>query len=481
MKTFEDLLEVVENEEKLKQFLLSALSEYKNSSLYKEAVTAYEYYRRRNTTIIAYQKMLYKLTGEKVPDIWSANFKLRNGFYPKIVRQEVSHLLGNGIEFNKRATKDRLGGAKLDKQVIKLAKAALWGGVSFGFYNLDHIDDFTALEFVPLFGEEDGALHAGIRFWQVDDKKPLRLTLFEQDGYTEYIRRTGTHDKTESKKLEVLKEKQPYTIRVEKNALGETKIIDGQNYPSFPVVPFWGNEEHQSDFVGLQETIDCYDLMKSGLANDIDDAAMIYWLIQNSGGMDDVDLAKFVERMRTIKAAYVDEDGSTADAHTVDVPFQSREYILNKLREDLFNDAMALDTDKITAGNITATAIEAAYENLSMKCDDFENCVTDFLDGILALAGVPDESPTYKRSKIMNMAEDTQMVLSAAQYLDDETILKHLPFLNPDEIKDVQKRVLAEEVNRFDGRSEEVDGQATGENGEGNPDAVPSSAEGNNE
>ena len=473
MKTFEDLLEVVENEEKLKQFLLSALSEYKNSSLYKEAVTAYEYYRRRNTTIISYQKMLYKLTGEKVPDVWSANFKLRNGFYPKIVKQEVSHLLGNGIEFNDRSTKARLGGAKLDKTVMRLAKAALWGGVSFGFYNLDHIDPFTALEFVPLFGEEDGALHAGIRFWQVDDKKPLRLTLFEQDGYTEYIRRTGKHDKNESKKLEVLKEKQPYTIRVEKNALGETKIIDGQNYPSFPVVPFWGNEEHQSDFVGLQETIDCYDLMKSGLANDIDDAAMIYWLIQNSGGMDDVDLAKFVERMRTIKAAYVDEDGSTADAHTVDVPFQSREYILNKLREDLFNDAMALDTDKITAGNITETAIEAAYENLSMKCDDFENCVTDFLDGILALAGVPDESPTYKRSKIMNMAENTQMVLMAAQYLDDETILKHLPFLNPDEIADVQKRVIREEMERFnDGQSETADGQTAGEDGEGNTPSV---------
>lgn len=180
--------------------------------------------------------------------------------------------------------------------------------------------------------------------------------------------------------------------------------------------------------------------------------------------------------MRTIKAAYVDEDGSTADAHTVDVPFESREYILNKLREDLFNDAMALDTDKITAGNITATAIESAYENLSMKCDDFENCVTDFIDGILALAGVPDESPTYKRSKIMNMQEDTQMVLMAAQYLDTETILKHLPFLNPDEIEDVQKRVIREEMERFtDGQSKTTDGQTTSEDGEGNTPSVSAS------
>ena len=68
---------------------------------------------------------------------------------------------------------------------------------------------------------------------------------------------------------------------------------------------------------------------------------------------------------------------------------------------------------------------------------------------------------------------------AAAQYLDDETILKHLPFLNPDEIKDILKRVTKEEAGRFvnNGRSEEANGQETGSNGEGNTEPVPPSAE----
>ena len=34
-------------------------------------------------------------------------------------------------------------------------------------------------------------------------------------------------------------------------------------------------------------------------------------------------------------------------------------------------------------------------------------------------------------------------------YLDDETILKHLPFLNIDEIDDILKRKDAEEADRY--------------------------------
>ena len=41
------------------------------------------------------------------------------------------------------------------------------------------------------------------------------------------------------------------------------------------------------------------------------------------------------------------------------------------------------------------------------------------------------------------------MILTAAQYLDDETILKHLPFLTPDEVDEIQKRKAEEDLDRF--------------------------------
>lgn len=446
MKTYEDLLKVAEQPTRLMDFVREAINDHKTSILYKEAVVAYDYYRKRNTTITQYQKLLYTLSGEAVPDNYSANYKFINAFFPIFIKQEASHLLGEGVVFNDSKTKEKLGGDKFDNALMKAGLASLWGGVSFGFFNLDHIDIFKVTEFVPLLGEEDGGLHAGIRFWQLASNKPLRATLYLEDGFIEYRWKDGEG--------EIIKEKTPYVQIVQTSEMDGTEIIDGQNYPSFPIVPLWANEEHQSEFTGLREKIDGYDLIQSGFANDLDDLSQIYWVIQNAGGMDDVDLAKFIERMKTVRASTVDDGGATAEAHTIEVPYNARQTALDMIRDSLYRDAMALDTDKISAGNVTATAIEASYENLTLKCDGFESCVTDFIYALLALVGI-DDSPTFKRSKIINMAEDTQMVLNSAMYLDNETILKHLPFLNHDEIEDILKMNLAEEMDRYAVEDEE--------------------------
>lgn len=471
MQTYEDLLAVT-TDEGLQEFVQAAIYSHKQSDLYKEAVVAYDYFRRRNTTIGQYQKLLYTISGEAVPDNYSANFKLSNAFFPIFIKQETSHLLGEGVTFGDDATKERLGGDAFDSVLMKIGEYSLWGGVAFGFFNYDHVDVFKVTEFVPIIGEEDGALHAGIRFWQVDETKPLRATLYLDRGIIDYVWKNG--------KCEVLKPLRAYQNVVRTTPADGVEILDGKNYPSFPIVPLWGNNEHQSELTGLREKIDAYDLIQSGFANDLDDASQIFWTIQNAGGMDDIDLAKFIERMKTVKAAVVDDEGAHAEAHTMEVPYAARESALTQLRDSLYRDAMALDTDRITAGNITATAIESSYENLTLKCDGFESCVVDFIQGLLGLIGVKD-APTFKRSKIINMSEDTQMVLSAAQYLDDETILSLLPFINVDMIPDILARIRAEEAGRYeDRRSEDTDGQETGEDGEGNSQNLPSGREGNN-
>lgn len=462
MKTWEDL----KNAGNKMDFTAQAISDYKTGRLYGEACTGYDYFRRRNTTILKYRKLLYTMSGEAVPDNFSANYKFCNGFFPIFVKQENSYLLGDGVTFNDDATKDALGGDMFDKELYNAGEYALWGGVSFLFFNLDHVEVFKATEFVPLFGEEDGGLHAGIRFWQVADDKPLRATLYEEDGYTDYIWKEG--------KGEILRSKRAYKQIVTESVADGVEILNGENYPSFPIVPLWANREHQSELVGLREKIDGYDLIQSGLANDLDDASQIYWTIQNAGGMDDVDLAKFIERMKVVRAATVEGDGAKAEAHTLDVPYQARQAGLQDLRDSLYRDAMALDTDKVSAGNVTATAIQSAYESLELKCDGFEYCVTTAIDALLDLAGIED-MPTYHRRKTTNMPEVTNMILAAAQYLDDETILKHLPFLNIDEIDEILLRRDKEEASRYaelqaqiEEAQNEDDAEGQGQSADGN-------------
>ena len=141
MKYYEDLKEAGSGED-LIAFVLQAINEYKSSLLFTEAATAYEYFKKRNVTITQYKKLLYTLSGEAVPDNYSANYKFTNAFFPKFVRQENAFLLGNGVTFNNDATKEKLGGPKFDKKLYSAGEAALWGAVSFMFYNLNKTEVF---------------------------------------------------------------------------------------------------------------------------------------------------------------------------------------------------------------------------------------------------------------------------------------------------------------------------------------------------
>lgn len=445
MKTYQDLLKVKDDENALKQFLIESMNDYKTSNEYQWALEGEAYDKQQNTTIMSYQKMLYKMSGQQVPDYLSANHKLASNFYNRFNVQENQYLLGNGVTFDKEDTKKKLGEGKyaFDTRLQKIGKLALTHKKAYGFWNKDHIDVFSMLELMPYLDEEDGMMKAAIRFWQIASDKPLRITFFEMDGYTEYIKHK------EDAELQILKPKRQYILNTTYTEADGEEVADGKNYEGFPIVPLWGNQDHVCKIKAWKPSIDCYDLIKSGFANDVDDASLIYWTITNAGGMDDMDLAKFLQHMKTVKAAVIDGDegGAKAEAHTVDVPVTARETYLKIIEKDLYKDAMALDTEAIATGNTVATAIRAAYEPLNSKTDDFEYCVIEFIQEILSLAGIED-NPTFKRSTIVNQSEETAMVLSAAQYLDDKTLLEKLPFISTDEVKTILEDKTREEATR---------------------------------
>lgn len=440
MKTYQDLTELGENERARADFVLEVIKNHKESAEYITAEIADEYDRKQNRTIKRYQKLLYTMSGKAVPDNYSANHKTVSGFFPRFVTQQNQYLLGNGVKLD-TANKEKLG-AEFDIRLQKLARHALVEMVAFGFWNLDHLEVFRFLEFAPLWDEEDGSLKAGVRFWQVDEKKPLRATLYELDGYTEYIER-------KDEEIQILNKKRSYQQIRKESQVGGVEIMDGENYPGFPIIPLWANAHRQSELVGIRESIDCYDLIKSGFANDVDDASMIYWTLENAGGMDDVDLAKFLERMKTVRAAVVDGDaGAKATAHTIDVPHEAREKVLDRIKTDLYEDFQVVNVQELTSGAKTATEIRAAYQPMDNKVDEYEYCVLDFLHALFEIVGI-DDDPSFTRSRIVNQTEETQMVLMAANYLDDETILKKLPWLTQEEVDEIMENRDGAAVNRL--------------------------------
>ena len=448
--TYNDLLEIGENERDRMEFVLDAIRDHKGSDLYKTAYDAELYYKHKNPTIMRFQKWVYNMYGQKVPDIWSPNNKIASNWYNYFTTQAVSYLLGNGVTFKNEPNKDKLG-KDFDKKVQDIATHAKNGGVAFGFWNLDHLECFDLTEFVPIYDEDDGGLKAGIRFWQIDDSKPLRATLYELDGYTDYIKRKGED-------AAILHDKRAYTQIVRKNEIDGETILDGDPPAGFPIVPLW-NINRQSDLVGNRGTIDAYDLMVSGLINNVSDGEFIYWILKNCGGMNEADDAKFIEQLKLTRVAHADgDDGASVEAHNVNVEFQATAEALDRLTNQLYVDFMALKVQDVSAGSVTATQIQAAYEPINQKTDQFEYQVTEFINGILALAGIDDE-PTYTRSQMSNQSELLEMVLQAAEYLDDDYVTTKILTLLGDagKAKEVLKRKDAEAADRYKQMEEELE------------------------
>lgn len=435
MKTYQDLQEAVSGG-RIGEFLRDAVNVHRGSKAYKNAVVGMDYYNKHNSTIEQMQKTMYTLTGNTVPDIWSPDYRLKTLMFRRLVTQEVGYVLGNGVSMD---GKERLG-AGIDNKLQTAAKLALAQGKAFGFWNLDHLEVFSFADtagspgFVPLLDESTGELMAGIRYWfrETGRKSVFRATLYEPDGVSEW-------SATGSDSPALLVAKRGYIRREVRDDFGVVDQCD-ENYTRLPIAILYGNDTHESEIVGLRESIDCYDLVKSGFANQIDEAG-VYWLLHNTGAMDDPDLAKFIQRMRTVRAAVVDgADGAAADANTVDVPVEARKAMLDILRRDLYEDAQMLDVAALAGAEKTATEISAAYQPQDNKCADFEYFLIDFIQQICAVAGIPNPEPQFTWNKVINQAEETNMVLAAAEYLDDETILKHLPWILPEEVPDILKR-----------------------------------------
>lgn len=445
MKTYQDF-EKAKAENRVIDFICQTINEYKASDEYMTALEADEYEAERNTAIMRWTKYLYSANGTKVPDFTAGNARIASNFFHRLTTQRCAYSLGNGISFAnanestdgaaKDKTKEALG-KDFDTVLYDAGHYALIHGCSYLVWNLDHATFFKMTEFVPLFDEYDGTLKAGFRFWSIDWKnRPVTVVVYEVDGYTKY----RTKDGSSGLDIALYEDKKSYKQTIARSAVDPDEIVDESNYSDLPIVPLWGSKHHQSDLIGMKSKIDAYDLVKSEFANTLEECAEIYWIIGNAMGMDDSDLTKFRDRMKLNHIVAAETAQTPVTPYTQEIPVNARSTLLQSLKEQLYEDYGALDVTSISGGESkTATEIEAAYQPMDEEADDFEYQIIKAISGILNILNIEDV-PLFNRNRVSNQKERTEMVMLAANYLDDETVLKKLPFITPDEIDGIMLR-----------------------------------------
>ena len=431
------------------KFLLSVIAAHQSSETYKEAVLADEYDAQRNRTVIEFTRQVFSTSGVKVDDPTASDYRICSNFFHRLCTQRVMYSLGNGVSFVQPRedgtgvdeVKDLLGGEALDFTLLQAGLHAVEHGITFLLWDLDRLVEFPVTEFAPLWDEVDGRLRAGVRWWRIDDSRPMTVVLYEEGGVTRF-------HATKENALEQLGERRAYVTEIASTPAGGDEVVGERNYGPLPVVPMYGNRLGQSALVGMREAIDSYDLIRSGFADDLQDCAEIWWTVGNAGGMTDSDLARFRDRLKYLRIASVDtEAGQVAQPYTQDMPFQARQAYLTTIRSEIYESFGGLDVHTVAAG-ATNDHIDAAYQPMDENAADFEHWVAEALRQVLRLQGV-DDSPVFKRQRISNQKEQVEMLVQEAAWLDEATILRKLPNLTPDEAQAVIAANENEEMARM--------------------------------
>lgn len=451
MLTYQDFEKVRDNEKEKRQFISRAITLHKGSADYKLAETADEYNHQKNSFIMSFVKRWYSKKESK-------DVALCNNLFNRLNTQRCAYSLGNGISFSGGTEKEaeeikKKLGANIDDVLYVGAYNALIHKISYFFFNFDKVVNFTLKEFVALRDEETDEIRAGIRFWQIDQDKPCFAVLYEEDGYTKYKGKSGFTD------FEEVEQKQAYILLTKTTDAFGKVVVGEENYGRLPIVSMYGTRLHQSTLVGMKRKLDALDLIQSGFADNVANVQQIYWIIDNAGGMKDKDLKKFRDDLMENKVATANTlaDGVKITPYQNAIPTAAHENCIKELRASIYEDYGALDVHTIAAG-ATNDHIDAAYQPMDENADDFEYQIIGVVRELLAFAGVDEEkaTPLFNRNRVSNQKETTEMVLSASQYLDDDAILSHLPFITVDEKNEIIKRKADADMSRFNNTTEET-------------------------
>lgn len=450
-----DLENAKKSLETLGDFLVSVITQYKGTELYRDTLKAKAYFN--GETDIQFRKKEYiNENGVKVVDIYKANNTISTDIFKKIILQESSTLFAKGVNINPeiKANFSKMFDIKLQRLGIESSL----GGTAYGYVtptkNGLTLEYFSADEFVPIVDVFTGDLVAGIRFIQLDSNLPMKIELYEIDGLTTFVT-------DGSQNIKILDEKRNYYTITESDALSKT--VYERNYSILPVIPLYNGLSKKSRLNrALKTKIDLLEIILSDFGNNLEDMQDVYWTIKNYDGQG---LSEFIREMKQHKAIKVGDDGDVK-SHTTDVPYQAREAAIKILKKQIFSDSMALDTEDMT-GTLTTVEINARRENLNLKIDDFENEAHNFMNSVMQIyqeiyGEVEKYNLTFIRSGLINETEIIDNIIKIRSDIDHRTALELNPMIDNDNIDVILERMKEEDMIVLGGEH----GQSTQTNGQ---------------
>jgi SPP1 family phage portal protein len=418
------------------------------------------YFRTKNIKIMSRKKMFAGANGKGIEDPFKANNKLPSAYMSLLVKQKVGYSVNEMIKIDNDPD-DRIEDTLTKAWKIKLKKLCTQTsqkGVGYWqFYILNgqlkyKIIPAEQVVVVPSIIDNDIIAYV-IRFYTetvTDDKGKVveiqKAEIWDNQTVTYY---RSTDDEAWQLDKDYEYNPLPHISQTIKYGESVDKIV-GTGWGRPPFARLWNNDERMTDLQPIEEFIDIYDVVNSDFANNLEDFQDVYWVLKNYGGEN---LEEVLEQIKAYRVLATPENGDAA-AHTIDIPAQARQIMLDNTEKLIYKFGQGLNPDDVE-GNVTNVRIKALYAGLDLKANDFEIEIQDFwqqvmyfLNRYFELIGQPpvESELVFNRKTTMNEGEMLTANVAQVGFVSERTRLSNHPW-----VKDVD-----EELDQMQEESGEV-------------------------
>ncbi len=441
--------------EEIKEFLNADAG-----SLLKESAAEGDRYYNGEHDILDYRMFYWNADGNLVEDTTRSNAKIPHPFFAELVDQGTQFVLSGNVDGIIKSDEPLLQKEmdayfnKNKKFMVELSET-ITGMQSKGF---DYMYAYKGKNDRLTFENADclGVVEVEGRF--AEDKKEQRIYKYldriDKDGSvqwkilviddenTYYYKQTDEGSIEEDDDAEM--NPRPHAV-YEKDG----KLYRKYDYRFLPFFRLDYNKKRKSLLPAVKALIDDYDMMNSGLTNNLIDFDVPLYAVK---GFEGDNLEQLQTNLKTKKMVGMDEDGGI-EVHTVNVPYEARVAKLELDEKNIYRFGMGLNMSGLKDTSATTNiAIKAAYSLLELRCNKIIDQLELFLQELVevVLAEINDrEGKDYSLDDVYfdftpevmsNAQENAQIKLTEAQeqqarittllnlatQLDSETLMKNI-------------------------------------------------------
>ncbi|CAI2675749.1 hypothetical protein AKUG0406_PHAGE200290 (plasmid) [Apilactobacillus kunkeei] len=454
------------------QSLYSSTSTYLSevNNKYKESVN---YYKGRNlisrtgslTNIEQAKQQADDAKKDKRDPIRKANNRVSSNFYQILVDQEAGYLATNdpsidvGDDKINQKIKVILGDSlalTMQNLIIDVSNA----GVGWIHYWIDSNNNFkygivTPEQVYPIYADNlENEVVAVERVYQVLNTDPKSSKTY--NTIVEYWDDTTCTSYVVDNNSTFSPYNQFDIVDVSTNETSGVGNVFEHGLGRVPFIKFRKNMYEKPELDKVKGTIDVYDKVYNGFANDLQDIQQTLMVLKGYGG---VNLDEFMDALRTYKAIKVDADGDV-DQLQIEIPVEARQTMLEITKQKIFDEGQGIDPDKfMDNGALSGKAIKGLYAHLDLKATttekNFRQGLGSLIRAILRYLNVNDwetrnVSQTWIKNAIQDELERAQALQALGPYMSEWSIARANPFV--DDV-DAELEHLADEKINADGYS----------------------------